>query len=234
MFLTPYYTVQDEKIIVTAEQASTFAKKECHDFNPIHDPENKRFCVPGDLLFSLALKTYGVSESMNFTFTNMVGDSMPLVFPQTDAQEITITNEQGKSVLEISRSGEISHDPKLIESVIKNYVVFSGQNFPTLLMPLMKKHQVMFNPARPLVMYNSMHFEFDNLTLTNPPKVELAESKLEVEPKRANNFLHFDIFDGEKVVGRGIKTMVVAGLKPYDHEPITAFAENYLARRNAF
>lgn len=234
MFLSPYYSQQDKQIVISAEQASTFAKKECHDFNPIHDPENKRFCVPGDLLFSLALQEYGVSESMSFTFTNMVGDNMPLQFPKTDAKEIVVTNAQGKSVLEISRSGNVSNDPQLIESIIKNYVVFSGQNFPTLLMPLMKKHQVMFNPARPLVMYNNMNFEFDSLTLTNPLKVELADSKLEVEPKRANNFLHFDIYDGEKVIGRGVKTMVVAGLKPYDHEPITAFAENYLARRNAF
>lgn len=234
MFLTPYYNQQEKQILVSAEQASTFAKKECHDFNPIHDPDNKRFCVPGDLLFSLALQEYGVSESMSFTFTNMVGDNMPLLFPKSDAKEIVVTNAQGKSVLEISRSGNVSNDPQLIESIIKNYVVFSGQNFPSLLMPLMKKHQVMFNPARPLVMYNSMNFEFDSLSLTNPLKVELAESKLEVEPKRANNFLHFDIFDGDKVIGRGIKTMVVAGLKPYDHESITTFTENYLARRNAF
>ncbi|MDA7746439.1 DUF3581 domain-containing protein [Psychromonas sp.] len=234
MLLDPYYVQQGRSITITADQASTFAKKECQDFNPIHDPESKRFCVPGDLLFSLALKEYGVSESMSFTFTNMVGDSVALNFPESDADNIVITNEQGKSVLEITKSGTTSHDPALIESLIKNYVVFSGQNFPTLLMPLMKQHQVMFNPARPLVMYNSMNFEFDNLSLTNPLHVELAETRLEVETKRANNFLHFDIYDGDTVIGRGIKTMVIAGLKPYEHESITAFSEGYLARRNAF
>ena len=234
MLLDPYYVQQDSKFTITATQASTFAKKECHDFNPIHDPESKRFCVPGDLLFSLALKEYGVSKSMSFTFTNMVGDGMQLNFPAADSENIVITNEQGKSVLEISKKGTTSHVPDLIESLIKNYIVFSGQNFPTLLMPLMKKHQVMFNPARPLVMYNSMHFEFDSLTLTNPLHVELADNYLEVEKKRANNFLHFNIFDGEEVIGRGIKTIVVGGLKTYDHDLITTFSENYLARRNAF
>jgi len=234
MLLDPYYVQQDSKFTITATQASTFAKKECQDFNPIHDPESKRFCVPGDLLFSLALKEYGVSESMSFTFTNMVGDGMQLNFPAADSDNIVVTNEQGKSVLEISKKGATSHDPDLIESLIKNYIVFSGQNFPTLLMPLMKKHQVMFNPARPLVMYNSMNFEFDSLTLTNPLHVELADSYLEVEKKRANNFLHFNIFDGEKVIGRGIKTIVVGGLKTYDHDLITTFSDNYLARRNAF
>jgi len=234
MLLDPYYIQQDSSIIISAEQASIFAKKECQDFNPIHDPDSKRFCVPGDLLFALALKEYGVSESMKFTFTNMVGDNIPLNFPKATGDNIIITNHQGKSVLEITKTGKTSYDSGLIESLIKNYVVFSGQNCPTLLMPLMKKHQVMFNPARPLVMYNSMNFEFDNLALTNPLHVELAESKLDVEAKRANESLHFDIYEGEKVIGRGVKAVVVGGLKPYDHDSITAFADNYLARRKAF
>jgi hypothetical protein len=234
MLLDPYYSQKDNSITISATQASTFAKKECQDFNPIHDPDSKRFCVPGDLLFALALKEYGVSESMNFTFTNMVGDSVALNFPKDSGDHIVVTNDQGKSVLEITKSGKSSDDIELIESLIKKYVVFSGQNFPTLLMPLMKQHQVMFNPARPLVMYNSMNFEFDTLSLNNPVHVELAESTLEVEAKRANEFLHFDIYDGDKVIGRGVKTVVVGGLKPYDHDSITAFAENYLANRNAF
>lgn len=234
MFLAPYYSQQGEQITISATQASNFAKKECQDFNPIHDPGNKRFCVPGDLLFAVAIKEYGISESMRFTFTNMVGDNVALNFPKTDSSPIIITNEHGKSVLEITKSGNTSTDTALIESLIKNYVLFSGENFPTLLMPLMKKHQVMFNPARPLVMYNSMNFEFETLSLHKPLHVELAESVFEVEAKRANEFLHFDIYDGDKVIGRGIKTVVVGGLKPYDHEAITAFADNYLAIRKAF
>lgn len=234
MLLESYYTKRDNVVSISAEQASTFAKQQCQDFNPIHDPENKRFCVPGDLLFSLALNEYGVSESMSFTFTNMVGANVGLVFPEADGDHIVVTNEQGKSVLEINKQGNTSHDPALIDSLIKNYVVFSGQNFPNLLMPLMKKHDVMFNPARPLVMYNSMSFEFDTLSLDNPVNVELADSYFEVEPKRANNFLHFAINDGEKTIGRGIKKLIVAGLKPYDHDVITAFSTAYEARRSAF
>jgi len=234
MLLESYYTKNDNVIRVSAEQASRFAKTQCHDFNPIHDPENKRFCVPGDLLFSLALSEYGVSESMSFTFTNMIGDNVGVNFPEDKGEHIVITNENGRSVLEINRQGKSSRSPELIESLIKNYVVFSGQNFPTLLMPLMKKHNVMFNPDRPLVMYNSMSFEFDTLTLNNPVNVELADTYFEVKPKRANNLLHFNIADGDKVIGRGIKKLVVAGLRPYEHEAITAFSDAYEARRSAF
>ncbi|PKF60393.1 DUF3581 domain-containing protein [Psychromonas sp. psych-6C06] len=234
MLLTPFYTTKDNLISVSATQASDFAKLQCFDFNPIHDPDNKRFCVPGDLLFSLALHTYGVSESMSFTFTNMVGADMALNFPETDENSIVITNAQGKSVLEIERKGKINRDSHFVESLIKNYGQFSGQNFPTLLMPLMKEHDVMFNPNRPLVMYNSMSFEFESVDFEQSMRLELADSTLEVEPKRANSYLHFDIFDGDKLSGKGIKKLVIAGLKPYDEEVITEFVKGYEARRDAF
>jgi len=233
MLLDPYYTQQDNIITITAEQACVFAKKECEDFNPIHDKDSKRFCIPGDLLFSLALKEYGASESMSFTFTNMVKDSVPLTFPEC-ADEVQITTEQGKSVLEISKSGEKNSNPDFIDSLIKNYVLFSGQNFPGLLMPLLEKHQVMFNPEKPLVMYNSMSFKFDHLDVKNHIHVKLADTYLEVEKKRGNFFLHFDILDGDEVIGRGIKTMVVAGLRPYEHDAIIGCCDRYLARRNDF
>lgn len=234
MLLAPFYRTKDNLIYVSAEQASRFAKRQCFDFNPIHDPENRRFCVPGDLLFSLALSTYGVSESMNFTFTNMVGADTGLIFPQTDEPLIVITNAQGKSVLEIERKGKINTNSDFIESLIRNYGQFSGQNFPTLLMPLMKEHGVMFNPKRPLVMYNSMSFEFDFVDFSQKMRLHLADTSLIVEPKRANCFLHFDLFDGDKMAGKGIKKLVIAGLKNYEHDVITAFAAEYEVRRDSF
>lgn len=234
MLLAPFHTSKDNLISVSAQQASDFAKRQCFDFNPIHDTDNKRFCVPGDLLFSLALSIYGVSESMSFTFTNMVSADVGLIFPETEADSIVITNEQGKSVLEIERKGNISQDRSFIESLIKNYGAFSGQNFPTLLMPLMKEHGVMFNPARPLVMYNSMSFEFSHFDFANKIHIELADSTLEVEPKRANSYLHFDIFDGDKCVGKGIKKLVMAGLRPYNHEVLSGFLSIFEERKKAF
>jgi hypothetical protein len=234
MLLAPFYSTKDNQIFVSAEQASNFAKRQCFDFNPIHDPENKRFCVPGDLLFSLALHIYGVSESMSFTFTNMVGANVGLTFPDSNDEIIIVTNEQGKSVLEISRKGKINNDVTFIESLIKNYGQFSGQNFPSVLMPLMKEKGVMFNTNRPLVMYNSMSFQFKSLNFEHPMSLKLANSTLDVEPKRANSFLYFDLFDGDKIIGEGIKKLVVAGLKTYDEEVINAFAAGYEARRDAF
>ncbi len=55
MFLDPYHCEEDGFVRVGAEQASQFAKGVADDFNPIHDPDSRRFCVPGDLLFALVL-----------------------------------------------------------------------------------------------------------------------------------------------------------------------------------
>jgi hypothetical protein len=234
MILDPYYSECNNIVSITGEQASQFAKQQCQDFNPIHDPDNKRFCVPGDLLFSLALLKYGISKSMNFEFTGMVGDNVGLIFPEISDQRLVVTNAQGKSVLEVEKQGETSFEPSLLEALVKNYVVFSGQNFPTLLMPLMQHHQVMFNPNRPLVMYNSMSFELTTLQLKNELQVKLQEASLEVNGKRANEHLHFDIFDGEECIGKGVKKVVLSGLKPYEHEPMSTFSAAYEARRDAF
>ena len=56
MFLENYCRITDDKISFTRQQASDFAKQIADDFNPLHDIQAKRFCVPGDLLFSLILE----------------------------------------------------------------------------------------------------------------------------------------------------------------------------------
>ncbi len=72
-FLSPFYQrTSDGHITVAAEQGSSFAKQVAGDYNPIHDPESRRFCVPGDLLFSLALGEYGLHKNMSFRFKELV------------------------------------------------------------------------------------------------------------------------------------------------------------------
>ncbi|MFM2480097.1 DUF3581 family protein [Celerinatantimonas sp. YJH-8] len=232
MFLDKYFEHCPEGVVISPDQASAFAKGICGDFNPIHDPEAKRFCVPGDLLFALVVTYYGLSQKMEFRFTGMVNDKTILNLPKDGQSEFAITDQQGKTLLEVSRGGPRSDDEKVIESVIRHYGAFSGQNFPTLLMPLMLKHQVMFNPARPLVMYDSMSFQLESLDLANLG-VNLKETTLDVQGKRADEHLHFEFTDSGRIVGQGIKKAILGGLKPYDDGAIGAFAEDYEARRQA-
>ncbi|MGZ8215544.1 MAG: DUF3581 domain-containing protein [Methylosarcina sp.] len=233
MFLKDFYGIQDGYVSISAEQASMFAKEVAHDFNPLHDVDAKRFCVPGDLLFSLALEKYGLSQNMHFVFSGMVGQGVLLNFPDTDAERIDVNDDQGKTYLQVERSGEPSLDSALIESFTRDYVAFSGQNFPYVLVPLLAKENVMFNLNRPLVIYESMTLSFDHLNFRQV-SVAMMEPKMEVNGKRASAFLHFQIKAGENVVGAGFKKLAISVLSGYESEPMQAFVDDYLARKDGY
>jgi hypothetical protein len=230
MFLSPYYVETQEGIQIAGEQASRFAKDIAGDFNPIHDPDAQRFCVPGDLLFAIVLEKYGLHQKMGFRFTGMVGKEITLTFPQTDDAAFSIVGHKGKTYLEVERSGDVSHDAAVIETLIRDYVAFSGRNFPHILAPLMKKHNVMINVDRPLVIYESMSFDLANLTFSDPT-LELAESKLTVNGKRGDAELHFDVMAGGEKVGHGFKKLVLSGLREYDEAGMQHMIDLYEERK---
>ncbi|MGD8557321.1 MAG: DUF3581 family protein, partial [Chromatiales bacterium] len=109
MNISNYYSENADGIQFSRQQASDFAKQVADDFNPIHDPDSKRFCVPGDLLFAVVLSRYGLSEKMHFNFSGLVSDGVPLLFPESDANKIAISDRQGKEYLNFERSGAVSN-----------------------------------------------------------------------------------------------------------------------------
>ena len=233
MNLQDYYLLTDNKASISRQQASDFAKNVANDFNPIHDPDNKRFCVPGDLLFALVIHRYGLNQKMRFTFSGLVGNGVVLNFPATDDPSISITGDNGKTYLSIEKSGETSYDPELLQDLICNYVTFSGQTFPHILVPLMAEKGVMINPARPLIIYESMEIDLQRLDIEKPELV-LNDSSLDVNGKRGKVSLNFSIKDGAQIVGSGKKNMVLSGLRPYDREQIEQLIDMYDGRKQAF
>ncbi|WP_198246471.1 DUF3581 domain-containing protein [methane-oxidizing endosymbiont of Gigantopelta aegis] len=234
MFLQDFYRQDDNAVVrITADQASHFAKDVAGDFNPLHDADSKRFCVPGDLLFSLVLEKYGLSENMLFEFVGMVGDGVGLHFPDTDSDVFEVTDDNGKAYLRVTRSGKVNHDKTLIESFIRDYVAFSGHNFPYGLVPLLEQEQVMFNLDRPLVIYESMTIEFKTVDFSQP-KLEALTPEFSVNGKRGSAKLHFQIKSGDDVVGLGFKKLAVSGLRAMDKPALDQFVENYLARKENY
>jgi hypothetical protein len=230
MFLQSFYTESDNQFSVSGEQGSQFAKQICNDYNPIHDPDSKRFCVPGDLLFALSLNNYGLSEKMNFDFSGLVPADKLLVFPASENSELVIKDEREKAYLTLFREGGNNPDQKAIEHLVRSYVAFSGHSFPYILVPLMEQHQVMINNNRPLVMYQSMSLNLDQLEL-NKPEVKLISADMQVEGKRGNVTLHFAINDGGKAVGRGEKKLVLSGLREFDAQAMEQLIKEYEARK---
>jgi len=230
MLVEKYYSETDQKICVSRQQASDFAKDIADDFNPIHDVDAKRFCVPGDLLFGIMLAKYGLSRKMEFTFSGMVTDDVTLLVPDVGADHISIANEAGKEYLSINRSDDVSTDQEVISGFTRSYVEFSGHNFPHILVPLMAEHGVMINPDRPLVMYQGMSFELDHLNLIDP-RLELVSSKLEITKKRGNVTLEFCLKESNEIIGRGEKIMVLSGLRPYEQSKIDQLVNAYVLRK---
>ncbi len=233
MFLDAYHCRSGGAVRISAEQASRFAKEVAGDFNPIHDADARRFCVPGDLMFALVLGYYGLSERMGFRFRGMVGRDVPLVFPDSDAPGLSIADEQGKVYLDVERDGEVVRDPAVVEAFIRRYAAFSGRNFPEFLEPLMRERGMMFNPDRPLVLYDSMAFELRRPTTCDLDMV-LDTASLEVDGKRAEEWLRFQVTDAEAVMGSGSKKVVISGLQPWDETRMQPFISEYTARRDRF
>jgi len=233
MFLQNFHRRDGDIVTVSAAQASDFAKTIADDFNPLHDEDAKRFCVPGDLLFSLILRYYGMAEKMQFRFTGMVGDKTPLSFTPCDGDAFAINDGNGKPCVEISRSGNIQAYDENIEAFIKDYVAFSGRNFPHILVPLMEAQNVMINPARPMVMYESMAFELSE-PLTSKPSLVLSASELSVDGKRGAVDLRFELMCDGKAVGFGTKHLLLSGLRPYDAEAMDGIRSMYDERKLSF
>ncbi len=232
MFLENFFIEDESSIHFTRQQGSTFAKQVAGDFNPLHDETSKRFCVPGDLLFSLVLHKYGISQQMCFTFSGMVDDSKRLVLPD-ETDQLIIKDTAEKEYLTIQRSGDTNKDPQLIEQLIKRYVAFSGQAFPHILIPLMKEHGVMINPARPMVIYESMSISMNRLNINNP-SLKSSGATLAVKGKRGKVTLAFNVFENGDIVGSGSKSMVLSGLREYDQTAIDVMVGEYNANKEAY
>lgn len=233
MYLSSFFSTQDKTFQFTRQQASHFAKKVAGDYNPIHDEDNKRFCVPGDLLFAVLLKKEGISQKMRFDFSGMVSDGIALEIAEKGEHDSALVDANGKEYLHMKHQGEINHDPAFIEHVVKSYVQFSGMNFPHIMVPLMKEQQMMINCQRPLVIYESMEVEFERLDLTHP-EVEFSGATFDIEGKRGVVTLNFAFKEDGIVIGSGVKRMVATGLKPYDQDSVDDLVNRFNERKVSF
>ena len=233
MLLKDYYSEDNKKVRFSRQQASRFAKEIAGDFNPIHDPDAKRFCVPGDLLFATVMSKYGLSQHMRFVFSDMVGDGVILNLPDSDSEKLDIHGDNGKNYLSLYRQGDTTDDQAVIQDLTRSYVRFSGKTFPHILVPLMSEKQVMINPDRPLVIYESMAIDLDRLDFVDP-QLEMTDASLEVKGKRGSVHLGFRLEASGEIVGRGEKNMILSGLRALEEGKINSLVDNYIARKQAY
>lgn len=233
MFIEQYCPIDNEQISFTRQQGSDFAKKVADDFNPLHNIEAKRFCVPGDLLFSVIIAKSGLHKEMSFNFSGMVNDSIALTFPNEIINDFDIVDSKNKTYLTVEASGEKTHSASLINALTKAYVNFSGHTFPDILVKLMTENNIMINPARPMVMYQCMKISLERLDITTLT-LKLAKTSITIEGKRGDAWLEFDLISEGKIVGHGKKHMLLSGLREYCQDNVDAMVEQYTNSKIAY
>ena len=236
MDINNYFNRDNQRVSFTRFQASSFAKRIAGDFNPIHDEDAKRFCVPGDLLFSVFLSQYGISQNMHIEFAGMVGDNTRLIFPEEIADTYTLCGDNDKSYLQVTRSGEQINNNAFITALTEKYVQFSGQTFPHILVPLMKQENAMINPARPLVIYKNMEIHLDSFpaekksddaVLGESIELKLKSSVLKRNGKKGEVRLEFLILSDAEEIGHGAKNLLLSGLRDYDQNQLDGIIDAY-------
>lgn len=232
MIIDQYYSEPNGRVCFTREQGSNFAKQVANDFNPLHDADAKRFCIPGDLLFALMLAKYGVSQHMEFTFSGMVTAGVELVLPEPSG-ELQINDTSGREYLRVKRAGDTTLEESIISNLAQSYVEFSGQTFPHILVPLLAEQGVMINPERPMVIYESMTIDLDRLDVTHPV-LQGDYNALEINGKRGSVELAFHLEAGGEIVGRGKKHMLLSGLREYDEAVVASAITTYNQGKAAF
>ena len=95
----------DERISFSEQQASDFAKGVAGDFNPIHDPGAKRFCVPGDLLFAVMLHRFGIATNTEVEFAGMLTSNNSLSLPEAVTDSLSLADDREREVLSLRMSG---------------------------------------------------------------------------------------------------------------------------------
>ena len=232
MELEKYYSLEGQTVSFSRDQASLFAKTVAGDYNPIHNVDSRLFCVPGDLLFSLVVSRYGLAANTSVSFDGIVNDKSRIHLPDSVDRTLALIDQADKQCLNVTYSERPVVREPFVSSLIAQYVTFSGKTFPDILVELMKQHQVMINPARPLVMYRSMSVELQPNEAT-APQLRPLDSTMQIQGKKGEAVLRFEIYDGDTKIGTGRKTMLLGGLRAYEEEVVAAIVANYITARDA-
>jgi len=236
MDIASYFSATDQGVSFSAQQASLFAKGVAGDFNPIHDVDNKRFCVPGDLLFAVLLDRYGCRAQTSVQFSGMLAKDASLALPEVlDATTaaLHVKDNREREVLTFFSQGPSLGDGDFISRLSEEYVRFSGRTFPELLVPLMCDAGVMINPARPLVIYKDMSLRLSD-ACDDVLQLEVGDCACHVSGKKAAVRLGFTIRAGNGIIGEGEKNLVMGGLREFDQIAMQGVIDQYNDRKASF
>ena len=116
-------------MICTKCSKPVISLKVATDLNPIHDHDPKRFCVPGDLLFTGTIRRLGLYQSMHFDLSRMLA----VMFTFNTHQRLKkvgtfITNSTGKKLVGIDITGKRLSNQSFAARFALDYVHLSEKS----------------------------------------------------------------------------------------------------------
>jgi len=217
--LAEYQSLNDKVLSFTREQSSRFAKQVAGDFNPLHDTDSRRFCVPGDLLFVSLLDRYGLAAVTSVEFAGMVDEDITFELPDTIGRNFDLVGHNDNRYLSFATDGERIPSNTCIAALAQ-----------------------MINPARPLVIYKSMKIELtpegvdffsvtdadsDSAGVLDNLALERSDSTLDVQGRKGEVALRFIIKSNNMLLGGGVKEMILGGLRPYEQSTVDDVVKQY-------
>jgi len=191
------------------------------------------------------LYRYGLAETTQLEFSGMLDGNTRMHLPAHPTDEMSIVDDRGKELMKVLQSGERISDAAFIASLSTEYVKFSGKTFPDILVPLMRSANAMINPARPLVIYKDMAIQFnenafdvirseDKLTKTDESgssstgiRLKSGDHGIDVNGRKGKVKLVFTIESDGIQIGRGVKNMLLSGLRDYDDDAMMEIVAQY-------
>jgi len=231
--ISNYSTSTEHGMKFSQSQASQFAKGVAGDFNPIHDVGGKGFCVPGDLLFACLLTHYGVYQRIHVDLVALVKADVEVALLSELSAENEFHDSNHRHLLSLKVSGESTNEQAFVNDLVVQYVRFSGKTFPDVLVDLMRDYNVMINPSRPLVIYKDMLLTLDELQ-GDDLSLSLDKATMDVDGKKGKVCLRFIIKNGNSIIGRGEKNMLLSGLREFDQNAMADIVNRYAGWKSAY
>ena len=97
----------------------------------------------------------------------------------------------------------------------------------------MKQHGKMINTSRPLIIYQSMSFQFEE-TATTQIDLTLDKSQLDIEGKRGRALFTFTLCSAGQTIGHGEKKLILSGLRDYQEDVMEQLTNDYLDKKKQY
>lgn len=214
MDISEYYDCIDGEIHFNDLKASQFAKNVSNDQNPIHDHDNKNYCIPGDLIFSMCADVLGLGSETDLYLHHPIGKNSSILIKEAKDGFYLGRDQSGIKIFTYRKNGETT-DICDTGNFLNCFARVTETLFEDAIHPQLKQKGLMINPSSPSVVLTSISIrKSENSKPVH--KIKPDESVATGNVKRAKvtaKYTMNDLYDNS--IGEARKTLFISGLREY-------------------